>query len=166
MSVTVKTNLGDLKVELFCQQTPKTCRNFLALCASGYYNGTIFHRNIKGFMVQGGDPTNTGKGGESIYSKYFPDEFVPSLKHDRRGILSMANMSKPDTNGSQFFFTYSRQPHLNGVFTVFGRLIDGLDTLDKIEKEPVGPKDKPKNDIILECAIVHANPFADEEQPI
>uniref|UniRef100_A0A0G4GNF9 Peptidyl-prolyl cis-trans isomerase n=1 Tax=Chromera velia CCMP2878 TaxID=1169474 RepID=A0A0G4GNF9_9ALVE len=165
MAVTMKTNFGDLKVELFCHQAPQTCKNFLALCASGYYNNTSFHRNMKGFMIQGGDPTGTGKGGESIYGKYFPDEFNAALKHDRRGVLSMANQSKPDTNGSQFFFTYSRQPHLNGNYTVFGRLIDGLDTLDKLEKEPVSAKNRPTNPITIESVVIHANPIAEEEQP-
>ncbi|EUD65478.1 peptidylprolyl isomerase [Plasmodium inui San Antonio 1] len=115
-----------------------TAMNFLALCASGYYDNTKFHRsinifffffpfpvrlrrNIKGFAIQGGDPTNTGKGGESIFGKYFDDEFQSTLKHDKRGTVSMANKGKPNTNGSQFFITYSRQPHLNGVYPVFGK---------------------------------------------
>ncbi|KAF8821291.1 putative cyclophilin [Cardiosporidium cionae] len=178
MSVTLHTTLGDLKMELFCQQTPKACKNFLALCASNYYDGCKFHRvcylcililtlffyrNIKGFAIQGGDPTGTGKGGESIYGKYFEDEFVSTLKHDRRGIVSMASQGKVNTNGSQFFVTYSRQPHLNGTFTVFGRLIDGLDTLDKMEKEPTGKKNRPLKDIIINSVTIHANPIADEE---
>ncbi|CAE7217936.1 PPIL3 [Symbiodinium natans] len=149
MSLTIKTNLGPLKVELFCAQTPKTCKNFLALAASGYYDNTNFHRNIKGFMIQGGDPTGTGKGGQSIYGGYFEDEFVSTLKHERRGILSMVNTG-PNTNGSQFFVTYSRQPHLNGVYTTFGRLIDGLDTLDKMEKEPINAKNRPMRPIKIE----------------
>ncbi|CAJ1457566.1 unnamed protein product [Effrenium voratum] len=162
MSLTIKTNLGPLKVELFCAQTPKTCKNFLALAASGYYDNTNFHRNIKGFMIQGGDPTGTGKGGQSIYGGYFEDEFVSTLKHERRGILSMVNTG-PNTNGSQFFITYARQPHLNGVYTTFGRLIDGLDTLDKMEKEPINAKNRPMRPIKVESIIIHANPIADEE---
>lgn len=86
------------------------------------------------------------------------------LQHDRRGILSMANRGQPHTNGSQFFITYSRQPHLNGVYTVFGRLIDGLDTLDLIEKEPVGKKNRPLREIKINKVIIHANPIADAEQ--
>eukprot|EP01068_Selenidium_serpulae_P005424 Selendium_serpulae@DN4019_c0_g1_i1.p1 len=163
MSVTIKTSLGDLKGELYCLQAPKTCRNFLALAASGYYNGTTFHRNIKGFAIQGGDPTGTGKGGESIYGKHFEDEFEPTVKHDRRGVLSMANSGSPNTNGSQFFITYSRQPHLNGTYTVFGRLIDGLDTLDKMEKEPVNEKNRPLKPVEIVEVLIHANPIADEE---
>lgn len=163
MSVTLKTNLGDLKIELACQQAPKSCKNFLALCASGAYNGCKFHRNIKGFAIQGGDPTGTGKGGESIFGKFFEDEFDANLKHDRRGIVSMANQGAPNTNGSQFFITYARQPHLNGTFTVFGKLIDGLDTLEKMEKEPVGKKNRPIKDITIQEVVIHANPIADEE---
>lgn len=100
MSVTLHIKeFGDLKLELFCKETPKACRNFLALCANQYYTGTKFHRNIKGFIIQGGDPTGTGKSGDSIYGKKFEDEFVDYLKHDRRGIFSMAS-SGPNTNGS------------------------------------------------------------------
>ncbi len=92
MAVVIKVeNIGHLKFELFCEETPKTCKNFLALCASGYYNNTSFHRNIQGFMLQGGDPAGTGKGGESIYGRPFEDEFHPNLHHDKRGMLSMAN---------------------------------------------------------------------------
>ncbi|XP_021904490.1 peptidyl-prolyl cis-trans isomerase CYP18-1 [Carica papaya] len=121
MSVTLHTNLGDIKCEIFCDEVPKAAENFLALCASGYYDGTIFHRNIKGFMIQGGDPTGTGKGGTSIWGKKFNDEIRESLKHNARGILAMAN-SGPNTNGSQFFIAYAKQPHLNGLYTVFGYL--------------------------------------------
>lgn len=99
MSITLLTSHGDIKVELFCEHTPLAAKNFLALCGSGYYNNSIFHRNIKNFIVQGGDPTGTGKGGQSIYGKHFKDEFHPDLKHDKRGMLSMAN-SGSNKNGS------------------------------------------------------------------
>ena len=95
-------------------------QNFLALCASNYYNGCLFHRNIKGFMVQTGDPTNTGKGGTSIWGRKFEDELHEELKHKTRGDVSMAN-SGPDTNGSQFFITYGPQPHLDLKYTVFAK---------------------------------------------
>mmetsp|Transcript_30590 Transcript_30590/g.44970 ORF Transcript_30590/g.44970 Transcript_30590/m.44970 type:complete len:133 (+) Transcript_30590:165-563(+) len=131
----------------------------MALCASGYYDNTKFHRNIKTFMLQGGDPTGTGKGGESIWGGAFEDEFHPENKHDRRGVLSMANKG-PDTNKSQFFITYSQQPHLNNVYSVFGRVIDGMDVLDAIERVPVGKKDRPTTDILIQSVIIHANPFA------
>ncbi|SBS83501.1 peptidyl-prolyl cis-trans isomerase, putative [Plasmodium ovale] len=163
MSLTLHTNYGEIKIELFCYEVPKTCKNFLALCASGYYDNTKFHRNIKGFAIQGGDPTSTGKGGESIYGKYFDDEFNSTLKHDRRGMVSMANRGKSNTNGSQFFITYSRQPHLNGIYPVFGKVIDGLDVLSILENEPVGEKNRPVKDIIIQSVTIHANPIAEDE---
>lgn len=160
MSVTLHTSLGDVKIEVFCEQVPKTANNFLALCASNYYDGTIFHRNIKGFMIQGGDPTGTGKGGKSVYeSGKFEDEIVSSLKHSKLGIVSMAN-SGPNTNGSQFFITYKAHGHLNGKYTVFGHVIDGLDTLDRMERVPTGQGDRPLEDIQLNSVTIHANPLA------
>eukprot|EP00457_Paulinella_chromatophora_P019100 gb/GEZN01020655.1/.p1 GENE.gb/GEZN01020655.1/~~gb/GEZN01020655.1/.p1 ORF type:complete len:164 (+),score=18.62 gb/GEZN01020655.1/:102-593(+) len=162
MSVTLNTNLGPLKLELFCDQVPKTCKNFLALCASGYYNGTKFHRSIPDFIVQGGDPTGTGKGGNSIYGKYFDDEIVETLKHSSRGIVSMANRG-PNTNGSQFFFIYDKQKHLDNVNTVFGRIIHGMDTLDSMEKMKVDDKDRPIRPITIQSVKIHANPFAEKE---
>ncbi|KAH0641580.1 hypothetical protein KY289_032554 [Solanum tuberosum] len=133
--------------------------NFLALCSSDYYDGTIFHRNIKGFMIQGGDPTGTGKGGTSIWGKKFNDEIRESLKHNARGMLAMAN-SGPNTNGSQFFITYAKQPHLNGLYTIFGKVIHGLEVLDLMEKTPTGPGDKPLAEIRLNRVTIHANPLA------
>lgn len=112
MAVTLHTDLGTLKLELFCDTVPRTTFNFLALAASGYYDNTLFHRNIKGFMLQGGDPTGTGKGGESIWGGKFNDEIHPENQHTTRGIVSMAN-SGPNTNGSQFFITYAKHPHLD-----------------------------------------------------
>jgi peptidyl-prolyl cis-trans isomerase-like 3 len=120
MSVTLHTSVGDIKIQVFCEQVPKTAENFLALCASGYYIGVEFHRNIKGFMAQTGDPTGTGKGGQSIWGTEFEDEIVSSLKHSKRGIVSMANKG-PNTNRSQFFITYDKQSHLDGKHTVFGK---------------------------------------------
>eukprot|EP00744_Colponema_vietnamica_P017674 GILI01024868.1.p1 GENE.GILI01024868.1~~GILI01024868.1.p1 ORF type:complete len:185 (+),score=11.53 GILI01024868.1:66-557(+) len=163
MSVTLHTSHGDIKVEVYCDVVPKSAENFLALCASGAYNGTIFHRNIKGFMIQGGDPTGTGKGGSSIWGKFFNDEYNPQLKHDRRGILSWANRG-PNTNGAQFFITYGRHTHLDGAYTIFARVIDGLDALDKMEREPVGEKDRPINPIVIERVTIHANPIADKAE--
>lgn len=162
MSLTLHTTLGDLKVELFVEQTPRTSENFLALVASDYYNDTTFHRNIRGFMLQGGDPSGTGKGGRSIYATpngKFPDEIVPELKHGKRGILSMAN-SGPNTNGSQFFITYKAHAHLNGKYTVFGHVIDHLDTLDRLEKLPVDSNDRPKQEVKINSITIHANPLA------
>lgn len=118
---------------------------------------------MAGFMIQGGDPTGTGKGGKSIYNSpngKFPDEIVDTLKHSRRGIVSMAN-SGPNTNGSQFFITYKAQPHLNGSYTIFGHVIDGFDTLDKMERVPTGANDRPLQEIQLQSITIHANPLAE-----
>ena len=161
MSVTLETTLGDVKVEVFCDNVPNASFNFLALAASGYYDNNVFHRNIKGFMVQTGDPSGTGKGGESIFGKPFNDEFHSDCSHDSRGMLSMAN-NGPDNNQSQFFITYSAQPHLNNKYTVFGRVIDGFEVLDLLEKAPVGKKNRPLTDITLLGVIVHANPLANK----
>ena len=97
MAVTLHTSLGDIKLELFVKEAPKACANFLALAASGKYDNCLFHRNIPRFMIQTGDPTGTGKGGDSIWGGAFADEFHPSLRHSRRGIVSMANKG-PNTN--------------------------------------------------------------------
>lgn len=111
-------------------------------------------------MVQGGDPTGTGKGGESIWGGYLEDEFHPALKHDRRGIVSMANRG-PGTNGCQFFITYGEHKHLNNKYTIFARVIDGMDVLDALEKAPVGKKSRPVTDLVIKSVQIHANPFAD-----
>ncbi|MCL7022378.1 hypothetical protein MKW94_015237 [Papaver nudicaule] len=159
MSVTLHTNLGDIKCEIACDEVPKASENFLALCASGYYDGTTFHRNIKGFMIQGGDPTGKGNGGSSIWGKMFNDEIRETLKHNARGILSMAN-SGPNTNRSQFFITYGKLPHLNGLYTIFGRVIHGFEVLDIMEKTQTGPGDRPLAEIRLNRVTIHANPLA------
>ncbi|KAF2879761.1 hypothetical protein ILUMI_26404 [Ignelater luminosus] len=160
MSVTLHTDVGDIKIELFCESCPKTCENFLALCASDYYNGCLFHRNIKGFIVQTGDPGGIGKGGNSIWNRRFEDEFKEDIKHTARGILSMAN-NGPNTNGSQFFITYAAHPHLDLKYTIFGKVIDGLEALDELEKLPVNPKNyRPLNDTRINSITIHANPLA------
>lgn len=117
------TDLGEFKIELFADKAPTTVNNFVFLAKNEYYNGTYFHRVIENFMVQGGDPTGTGTGGPGYR---FEDEFHPDLKHDKRGILSMAN-SGPGTNGSQFFITHNPTPHLDNKHTVFGQLVEGED---------------------------------------
>merc|ERR1712232_429677 len=119
------TSLGDITIALYRDQTPKTCRNFAQLAETGKYDNVIFHRIIKNFMIQGGDPTGTGRGGESIYGGKFEDEIHPGLKHVGAGILSMAN-SGPNTNGSQFFITLGPTPWLDGKHTVFGRVSKGM----------------------------------------
>lgn len=161
MSVTLHTSRGDIKIEVFCDLVPKGCENFLALCASGAYDGALFHRNIKDFMVQVGIPNASGvvKKGVSIWGGKFEDEIVDSLRHNRRGIVSWAN-SGPDTNGSQFFITYKRHEHLDGKFTIFGKVIDGMDVLDEIEGAKTGEKDRPLEDIKITTVTIHANPLA------
>ncbi|XP_074650589.1 peptidyl-prolyl cis-trans isomerase-like 3 [Tubulanus polymorphus] len=163
MSVTLHTDLGNLKIEIFCDEVPKTSENFLALCASGYYDGCIFHRNIKDFMLQTGDPSGTGKGGKSIWGGKFADEYHEDLKHNKRGMISMAN-NGPNTNGSQFFITYGKQPHLDMKYTVFGKVIDGLDVLDEFEKLEVAEKTyRPVGETRINSITIHANPIADQE---
>ena len=162
MAVTLHTKLGDLKLELRCDTAPRCSFNFLALAASGTYDGTLFHRLMPGFMVQGGDPTGTGKGGQSIWGGTFGDEFHPDNAHDARGVLSMANKG-PDTNRSQFFFTFAPQPHLNDKYSVFGHLVDGFETLDALEKLPVGKKHRPVTEVTIDRVTIHANPFAERD---
>ncbi len=124
----METDKGTMVIELFADKTPKTVNNFVFLAREGYYDGVIFHRVINDFMVQGGDPTGTGMGGPGYK---FADEFHPSLKHNKQGILSMANAG-PGTNGSQFFITHVPTPWLDGKHTVFGQVVEGLDVLMSI----------------------------------
>lgn len=160
MSVTLNTTHGPLKLELFCSSTPKTSENFLALCASSYYSSCKFHRIIPGFMAQTGDPTHTGKGGESIWGAPFGNEIKSHLKHNARGALGMANKGRDGTNGSQFYITFGKQTHLDGKNTVFGKLIDGFETLDAIERIKVDEKGKPEVDVVILDVTIHANPLA------
>lgn len=150
----VKTNMGTIEIELFENQAPKTVANFKGLAEKGYYNGVIFHRVIENFMIQGGDPTGTGRGGESIYGAKFEDEIVSSLKHDGPGILSMANAG-PNTNGSQFFITLVATPWLDGKHTVFGKVISGMEVVSAIGKVQTSkPGDKPVEDVIMESVTI------------
>ncbi|CAE6393828.1 unnamed protein product [Rhizoctonia solani] len=153
-------NLSHGQIEVFCEAVPKAAENFLALCASGAYDGCIFHRNIKGFMIQTGDPTGTGKGGQSIWGKPFSDEIRATLKFNTRGVVAMAN-SGPDSNKAQFFITYAKQSHLDAKYTIFGRVIDGADTtLDAMERVAVNEKNRPLHEIKIIGIVVHANPIA------
>ncbi|CAJ0562011.1 unnamed protein product, partial [Mesorhabditis spiculigera] len=161
MSVTLHTTLGDIKVELYCDRCPKTCENFLALCASGYYDNNVFTRNVSEFMVQTGDPTNTGKGGQSIWGGPFDDELHRDLKHDARGVLSMAN-NGPNKNRSQFFITYAEQQHLDLKYTIFGKVIDGFDTLEELEVQRVDAKYRPLVEQRIRDVTIHANPIAEK----
>ncbi|OJJ51067.1 hypothetical protein ASPZODRAFT_148429 [Penicilliopsis zonata CBS 506.65] len=159
----ISTTAGDLNLELYPEYAPKAVWNFLQLAKKGYYKDVTFHRNIKGFMIQGGDPTGTGRGGESVWGKYFADEFEGPLKHDARGTLSMANKGK-NTNSSQFFIAYRALPHLNNKHTIFGRLIDdptpSSTTLNTLETHPVdSTTNKPTPDIRIKDVAVFVDPF-------
>ena len=176
---TLSTTLGDIKVQLFPTQAPKTVENFVGLIKQGYYDGIIFHRVINEFMIQGGDPTGTGMGGESIWGKSFADEFSDEV-FNLRGALSMANAG-PNTNGSQFFIVqahkvpermlqslagmvpyeiiqaYSKNggtPWLDKHHTVFGQVIEGMDVIDNMANQKVDFADKPKTDIKILKATV------------
>ncbi|KAL4988691.1 hypothetical protein BDW68DRAFT_187023 [Aspergillus falconensis] len=159
----ISTTSGDINLELHTEYAPKAVWNFIKLAKKGYYKDVTFHRNIKGFMIQGGDPTGTGRGGESIWGKYFNDEFEGPLKHDSRGTLSMANKGK-NTNSSQFFIAYRALPHLNLKHTIFGHVIDdptpSSPTLNKLETHPVNPTtNKPTPDIRITDVTVFVDPF-------
>ena len=154
----IETSLGSLNIELQTETAPRAVWNFVQLAKKGYYNGIKFHRNIRNFMIQGGDPTGTGKGGQSIWGKNFQDEFDGPLLHDTRGIMSMANKGK-NTNSSQFFITYRPAKHLDRKHTIFGRVVGGLDVLQKLENAPVDGSDRPVDDIIMENVVVFVDPF-------
>ncbi len=171
------TNMGDIAIRLFPEHAPKTVENFVTHAKNGYYNGIVFHRVIKDFMIQGGDPTATGCGGESIWGKPFKDEFTPAL-HNLRGALSMANAG-PGTNGSQFFIVQADSvhpnfiaqmkelpdyfpaeaveayaqvggtPHLDFHHTVFGQVYEGMDVVDAIAAVATNPSDKPLEDVTI-----------------
>lgn len=140
--VIFETTQGNVELTLWPQVAPKTVENFTGLVKQGYYDGITFHRVIKGFMLQGGDPTGTGAGGNSIWGKSFEDEFKKDVKFDRPYLLAMANRG-PGTNGSQFFITTSTPSWLNNKHTIFGEVTAGKDVIDKIENAPKGANDKP-----------------------
>jgi cyclophilin family peptidyl-prolyl cis-trans isomerase len=142
---TIRTTEGPITIELFDEDAPQTVANFKKLAGDGFYDGVIFHRVIKDFMIQGGDPTGTGSGGPGYT---FEDEFNDHKVV--RGALAMANAG-PNTNGSQFFIvTTEEAPWLDGKHTVFGRVTDGMDAVDRIEQTDTGPGDRPRNDIAIE----------------
>lgn len=157
----MKTSVGDIDVELWTKEAPKACRNFIQLCMEGYYDNTIFHRVVKGFIAQGGDPTGTGEGGESIYGQPFKDEFHTRLRFCRRGLLAMANAGKDD-NGSQFFFTFAATPELQNKHTIFGKVTgETIYNMLKLEEALVDENDRPLYPAkIMTTEILH-NPFPD-----
>ena len=137
--VILETTQGKITLELFPKVAPKAVENFITHVKEGYYDGIVFHRIIKGFMIQGGDPTGTGRGGKSIWDKPFEDEFSPNVTFNRKGLLAMAN-SGPRTNGSQFFITTVPTPHLNGRHTIFGEVKSGYSNVRKLEGVKVNPR--------------------------
>ncbi|NWW29469.1 PPIL2 ligase, partial [Panurus biarmicus] len=148
------------------QRTPRTCENFIKLCKKNYYDGTIFHRSIRNFVIQGGDPTGTGTGGESYWGKPFKDEFKPNLSHTGRGVLSMAN-SGPNTNKSQFFITFRSCAYLDKKHTVFGRVVGGFETLTAMENVESDPKtDRPKEEIRIETTTVFVDPYEEADAQV
>ncbi|KAL9834152.1 RING-type E3 ubiquitin-protein ligase PPIL2 [Geothlypis trichas] len=164
--VRLHTNKGDLNLELHCDMTPRTCENFIKLCKKNYYDGTIFHRSIRNFVIQGGDPTGTGTGGESYWGKPFKDEFKPNLSHTGRGVLSMAN-SGPNTNKSQFFITFRSCAYLDRKHTVFGRVVGGFETLTAMENVESDPKtDRPKEEIRIETTTVFVDPYEEADAQV
>ncbi|KAH7131383.1 hypothetical protein B0J13DRAFT_587707 [Dactylonectria estremocensis] len=154
----METNLGNLTIELQTETAPRAVWNFIKLAHKGYYKGVAFHRNIPNFMIQGGDPSGTGRGGASIWGKYFDDEFDGPLTHNARGIMSMANKGK-NTNSSQFFITYKAASHLDRKHTIFGRVTSGLDVLSKMEDVPTDGSNRPLNKIIIKDVVVFVDPF-------
>jgi cyclophilin family peptidyl-prolyl cis-trans isomerase len=149
--IKLETNFGDIVIELFPQSAPKAVENFVGLAKSWYYDGIIFHRVIRDFMIQWGDPTGTGRGGKSLWHRAFEDEFDRALTH-KRGVISMANAGR-NTNGSQFFIvTTEDASFLDGKHSIFGHVVEGMDTVDQIESLPVDGNDRPK----MEAKIIRA----------
>ncbi|MBI2619149.1 MAG: peptidylprolyl isomerase [Ignavibacteriales bacterium] len=150
----IETSMGTVEAELFEKATPKTVMNFVGLAEKGFYDGVIFHRVIENFMIQGGDPTGTGRGVESFYGRPFEDEIVDTLKHTAAGILSMANAG-PNTNGSQFFIILVPTPWLDGKHTVFGKVVGGMDVVRAIGKvKTKKPFDRPVENVVMNKVTV------------
>lgn len=164
--VQLMTNYGPINLELFCDRAPKTCHNFLLLASRGYYDNSCFHRLIKNFILQGGDPTGTGSGGQSAWGEPFKDECFGDLKHVGRGVLAMANLG-PGTNKSQFYITLRGSwDNLDGKHTIFGRVVGGDDTLESIESVQTDKKDRPKSEIKILRINKYADPFEEAEAAI
>ncbi|XP_003785914.1 peptidyl-prolyl cis-trans isomerase CWC27 homolog isoform X2 [Otolemur garnettii] len=159
--VLLKTTAGDIDIELWSKEAPKACRNFIQLCLEAYYDNTIFHRVVPGFIVQGGDPTGTGTGGESIYGAPFKDEFHSRLRFNRRGLVAMANAGAHD-NGSQFFFTLGRADELNNKHTIFGKVTgDTIYNMLRLTEVDIDNEERPRNPHRIRSCEVLFNPFDD-----
>lgn len=151
--VVLETNQGNIELKMFPDVAPLAVENFVTHAKNGYYDGLIFHRVIKDFMIQGGDPTGTGRGGESIWKKEFVNEHKANVVFDRPFLLAMANHG-PNTNGSQFFITTETTPFLNGGYTIFGEVISGKEAVEKIETTKTGRADRPVEKQIIKKATV------------
>ncbi len=149
--VRLETSMGDIDIALFDDLTPVTAGNFIDLAESNFYDGCIFHRVIKDFAIQSGDPTGTGTGGPGYT---FADEFIQGVWHNQPGVLSMANAGTPNSNGSQFFITVKPEPRLDRRHTVFGQVIGGMDVVMNINQVPVGPRDRPLEDVTIERVTI------------
>uniref|UniRef100_A0A8C1X555 Spliceosome-associated protein CWC27 homolog n=1 Tax=Cyprinus carpio TaxID=7962 RepID=A0A8C1X555_CYPCA len=159
--VLLKTSAGDIDIELWSKEAPKACRNFTQLCMEGYYDGTVFHRVVPEFIVQGGDPTGTGTGGESIYGRPFKDEFHSRLRFNRRGLVAMANAG-PHDNGSQFFFTLGRADELNNKHTIFGKVTgDTVYNMLRLAEVECDRDERPLNPHKIRSTEVLHSPFDD-----
>lgn len=151
--VVLETNRGDIKLQLMPEVAPKAVKNFLGLVDKGYYDGIVFHRVIRGFMIQGGDPEGTGRGGDSLWGRPFEDEFSSEITFDRPGLLAMANAG-PNTNQSQFFITTAPAPHLTMRHTIFGEVVSGMDVVRSIESMPVGAEHRPHQEQRINRAYI------------
>ncbi|GCC27131.1 hypothetical protein chiPu_0005553 [Chiloscyllium punctatum] len=159
--VLMKTTAGDIDIELWSKEAPKACRNFIQLCLEGYYDNTIFHRVVPGFIVQGGDPTRSGTGGESIYGKPFKDEFHSRLRFNRRGLVAMANAG-PHDNGSQFFFTLGPADELNNKHTIFGKVTgDTIYNILRLAEVEIDKDERPISPHKIKSTEVLHNSFDD-----
>jgi len=154
---TIVTDKGPVEIEFLESSAPRAVENFRLLAEHGYYDGLTFHRIVKGFMIQGGDPTGTGTGGESAWGEPFPDEIDPQSevyrRGYRRGIVAMANAG-PNTNGSQFFVTLVPTPWLDNKHAIFGEVVEGMDIVQRIGKTKTGPGDRPTKDILIESVTI------------
>ena len=153
----LETNQGNIEIKLMPEIAPLACENFIKLAEKGYYDGLIFHRVIKKFMIQGGDPTGTGRGGASIWGVSFKDEVRADVQFNKPGLLAMANAG-PDTNGSQFFITTAAAPWLNMRHSIFGEVISGYDVVQKIENTPTDSSDRPVSEQKIIRAYIKAKP--------
>lgn len=159
--VLLKTTAGEIDIELWSKEAPKACRNFIQLCMEGYYDGTIFHRVVPDFIIQGGDPTGTGAGGESVYGHPFKDEFHSRLRFIRRGLVAMANAG-PHDNGSQFFFTLARADELNNKHTIFGKVTgDTVYNMLRLAEVQCDCNERPLKPHKIRSTEVLASPFDD-----